>query len=95
MAYFANGTEGLMYQERYCFQCANWKDREDGKGEGCPIWDIHLFHAYDLCNDEGPGKQMLDYLIPMVPHTFSGGITSDVAGECSMYEMTAMKLELR
>lgn len=95
MAYFSNGTEGLSYQERYCFQCANWKDREDGKGEGCPIWDLHLFHSYELANQhDDPGKQMLDYLIPMVPHTFDDGITYDVPGECSMYEMTSMRLDL-
>lgn len=61
MAYFSNGTEGLMYQERYCFKgadgnyCINFKDRGDGLGLGCPVWDVHIFfngneEYADICN---------------------------------------------
>jgi len=60
MAYFSNGTEGCMYLDRWCFHCRNWKDRRDGRGEGCPIWDVHL--AYN--GDQG-ARGVLDMLIPM------------------------------
>ena len=64
MGYFANGTEGLLYQEQYCFRCVHFGPEE---GPGCPIWDAHLFYAYQLCNvppEESPGKAILDMLIP-------------------------------
>lgn len=88
MAYFANGTEGLDYQEHYCFRCRNWgadKLSEKSGSEGCPIWDAHLLFAYELANSKGAGKQILDALIPMVDHTAPDGLSYHVAGECSMF----------
>jgi hypothetical protein len=86
MAYFANGTEGELYRERFCERCTNWRDLDDGRGPGCPIMDVHFMYAYELCNEsEHPGKIMLDMLIPMVDHTFSDGLTYPVPGECSMF----------
>lgn len=64
MAYFSNGTEGLMYQEEYCFKCKNFRDLKDDRGYGCPIWDLHLLWGYKLCNSRSIGKKMLDILIP-------------------------------
>lgn len=58
MAYFANGTEGSIYEENYCDKCKNWR-----KG-GCPIMDLHLIYSYELCNSKSVGKKMLDFLIP-------------------------------
>jgi hypothetical protein len=88
MAYFSNGTEGLMYQERYCMRCQNWgRDRlTDKSGEpGCPIWDAHLLYAYEECNSESNAKYILDALIPMVDHTAKDGLSYHMAGECSMF----------
>lgn len=76
MAYFSNGTEGEMYQDDYCMKCKNWRDRKDGRGEGCPIWDLHVLYAYDECNGKGNAKDMLDTLIPM---------KELYADECSMF----------
>ena len=42
MAYFPNGTAGTMYQERYCCRCLNYRDKGDGRGPGCAVWDAHL-----------------------------------------------------
>ena len=64
MGYFSNGTEVLIYQEKYCFNCKNYIDKKDGRGEGCPIWDLHFLYGYELCNSKSKGKVMLDYLIP-------------------------------
>jgi len=40
MAYFSNGTEGDMYQERWCHRCAHWSDEA-----GCPVWFLHELHV--------------------------------------------------
>jgi hypothetical protein len=61
MAYFSNGTEGMMYEERWCNRCHHEDDER-----GCPVMLAHLLYAYDLCNKKSdPGKVMLDMLIPM------------------------------
>jgi hypothetical protein len=88
VGYFSNGTEGLMYQEAYCFRCQNWgKDKlsESSGQPGCPVWDAHLFYAYEECNSKSNAKMILDMLIPLVDHTFKDGITHKINGECSMF----------
>lgn len=47
MGYFSNGTEGEMYMARWCERCVHWRDDKDGRGDGCPIWDLHLLYNYD------------------------------------------------
>ena len=62
MAYFANSTEGMSYETKYCEKCIHYWE----EGEGCPVWDAHLLYSYELCNEEDhPGKIILDMLIPM------------------------------
>ena len=60
MGYFANGAEGMDYQEQYCFRCRHWPD-DDRVGEGCVVWLAHLLYGYELCNEE---KNPLNILIP-------------------------------
>ena len=55
MGYFSNGTEGLMYQERWCFNCHHWSD-----DVGCPIWLLHELHV-----GEKDWQPALDKMIPM------------------------------
>lgn len=55
MAYFSNGTEGDMYQERYCSRCSH------GQSDDCAVWDAHLMY-----NGEGGARDVLDWLIPIV-----------------------------
>lgn len=67
MGYFANGTEGMMFEERFCSRCVH-SDEGPGKEIGvdppCPIWMAHLLYSYELCNEtEHPAKVMLDMLI--------------------------------
>lgn len=58
MGYFANGTEGDMYEEQHCSKCVHV--------DGCPVWDMHLLFSYELCNEtKHPGKVILDALIPL------------------------------
>ena len=67
MGYFANGTEGMRYEEEYCNHCSHQ--------EGCPIWSLHL--AYngdkkyeDILNvfippGEGPYNKQCKMFIPL------------------------------
>lgn len=68
MAYFANGTEGLEFEEQWCSRCVH-SDHSGGREVGidppCPVWIAHQLYAYDLCNEKDhPGKVILDLLIP-------------------------------
>jgi hypothetical protein len=74
MAYFSNGTEGHLYQERYCNRCVH-----DLK-QGCPVWALHLAfngEQHDKQgNRAGTVHDFLNTLIPM------DGIH---AGECRLF----------
>lgn len=78
MAYFSNGCEGDAYEAEYCNRCVNWRDKNDDRGPGCPVWDCHLLFAYDECNRKSNAKTMLDLLIPMMKN-------KPYAAECSMF----------
>lgn len=67
MAYFPNGTSGISYMERFCFRCVHWKDLNDGRGEGCPIMDLHILWNYDAVGDDADPtkKTALNNLIPL------------------------------
>lgn len=80
MAYFPNASAGDAFQMRQCFRCRNFREREDGRGKGCPVWDFHFLVAYDQIGDDKGAKalrQMLSILIP------EDGVHP---GDCSMFE---------
>lgn len=54
MGYFGNGTEGMMYQEKYCQRCVH-----DG---ACPVMDFHLL--YNGANEGTTEAYILNALIP-------------------------------
>ena len=60
MGYFANSTEGVIYQNRFCSRCRHGCDEE-----GCMIWSIHITYNYSQF-DEGleEVQKILDALIP-------------------------------
>jgi len=68
MGYFSNGTEGEIYRDDYCQRCLHWQDLDDGRGEGCPVWNLHLIFNRDQLNSEGepegPIHWILSTLIP-------------------------------
>lgn len=68
MGYFANGTEGMIFEEAWCSRCAHSDtsgNREIGVHPPCPVWMAHTLYAYQLCNAEDhPAKIILDMLIP-------------------------------
>lgn len=45
--YFSNGTEGMIWTEKNCFDCAHLED--DG---GCPVMDVHAILNYRQCDDK-------------------------------------------
>lgn len=60
MAYFPNGTSGACFEARWCCDCANEGDPENGNG--CAIWDVHLLFNYEA-RDSEVSKGILDTLI--------------------------------
>lgn len=56
MGYFANSTEGLVYEERYCWRCVHNLDEYS-----CPVWEAHLLWNYDECNNK---DSVLHKMIP-------------------------------
>lgn len=70
MAYFPNGTSGEILREQYCDRC-KWD-----KDQSCPIWNAHMIHNYDECNND---KSILHMLIK---HT-ADGLCAD---ECYFFE---------
>lgn len=86
MGYFSNGTEGAIFTERFCERCVNWRDLDDNRGPGCPVWDAHLLYAYELCNeDENPGKVILDMLIQPTEGTAPDG-HAYFGNRCTMFQ---------
>lgn len=58
MGYFANGTEGEIYQELYCDRCIH---RGGERRPPCMVWFLQLEHNYeDLESD----NRAIDVLIP-------------------------------
>ena len=55
MGYFSNGTEGMGYEEAYCYKCLHQQD--------CPIWALHLLWNYEQFKDETKATA-LEMLIP-------------------------------
>lgn len=62
MGYFPNMTSWEIWAVDNCFKCAHWPKDEDGPY--CPVAMAHELYSYELCNDTGPGRVILDLLIP-------------------------------
>lgn len=60
MAYFPNGTSGMIYLDDWCSRCVHWKYDQETQTAGCPIWDLHMLYNY-----EKDSRLFLDFLIPM------------------------------
>jgi hypothetical protein len=88
MGYFANGTEGELFEEQWCSRCVHsdvGPGKEIGSDPPCPVWMAHQLFAYQLCNEgEHPGKVILDTLIPIKTVKASDGIDGPV-NECAMF----------
>lgn len=80
MGYFANGSEGDWYTERYCMKCVNWRDNGTGS-EGCPVIDLHMLWNYDAIGKKADKvkAEALSHFIPIE------GIGN---AQCVMFQMT-------
>lgn len=56
MGYFANGTEGELYEAEYCNRCVHQDDP-------CAVWLLHLAYNYSGIDDKSM-SHALDMLIP-------------------------------
>jgi hypothetical protein len=84
MAYFPNGSSGINYHEKYCSRCKNLKDLDDGRGFGCPIWDLHTVHNYDQVKN-ADFKRILESFIPTKENGFPA--------KCLMFEQAEGEIE--
>lgn len=60
MGYFANGTEGEIYEAKYCNRCIH----NDYDERLCAVWIAHIRYSYSECNNP---KSILSVLIPSSP----------------------------
>ena len=58
MGYFPNGTAGMVFEERFCDNCANAID-----GRSCAIYDAHLIYNYDQFAE---GQEKLSNVLDML-----------------------------
>jgi hypothetical protein len=80
MAYFPNGTSGMMYEEQFCWNCVHWSDEG-----GCPVMDAHNLYNYDQIGDDKAAKSLKTILDLLIPETKDGlG-----AEQCSMFRASA------
>ena len=61
MGYFANGTEGDFYYDKYCIRCVHMLE-----DHSCPCSDTHLLWDYDECNNK---DSILHKMIPIDKHS--------------------------
>ena len=57
MGYFSNGTEGDLYEAKYCSRCVHGPMNESP----CTVWFLQLMNNYAECNN---ADSMLHVLIP-------------------------------
>jgi hypothetical protein len=69
----------MMYVEQFCDHCRNMVDRNDGRGAGCPIMDLHMLWNYDAIGKDADKvkHEALEFLIPSDKEGFPK--------ECSMF----------
>ena len=56
MGYFSNGTEVIIYEEKYCERCVHLHPEH-----GCPALDAHYEWNYEECNNP---NSILHKIIP-------------------------------
>ena len=90
MAYFSNGTEGMMYEEEYCSRCVHSQD-------SCSVMVLHNLYNYDACNPKTDVQRALhDVLETLIPSVDSGTDPPyKVPGECSMFHEAGMEVEAK
>lgn len=75
MAYFANGTEGEIYESKYCENCVHDDTMND---KFCPILLLHMDWNYEQFSAERK-EQILNLFIPRDDNGLNGN------GECVFF----------
>jgi hypothetical protein len=83
MAYFSNGTEGLMYEEKYCNNCVHFTDA-GGEVYACAVLELHYEFNYEQGGKTKLGKAIKQVLETLIP-TKKDGLFAD---ECKMFVRT-------
>ena len=74
MAYFSNGAEGEMYEERYCNRCIHGPEYDSVPPVDCPILTLHSVWNYDAIDKNRNGrdkKYALEMFIPTGKNGFA------------------------
>lgn len=79
MAYFSNGTEGMMWEEQNCARCVLFDLLDED--EMCPILNTHYAHNYDQLTDGKPNV-VADVLGLLIARGEDGS-----AGKCALKEV--------
>lgn len=76
MAYFSNGTEGMIYEGAVCSRCVHQDgptieqpgDRvgDNEPDDGCPVWLLHFLYNYDAVGKE-PDETAAATLEALIP----------------------------
>ena len=65
MGYFSNGTEGMLYEDKYCEKCVHYHPEHN-----CPCLDAHMLWNYDECNKK---DSILHKMIPLLEDSPGNG----------------------
>ena len=67
MAYFPNGTSGMIYEGQYCDRCVHQPAEDDAPM--CPVWFAHFTWNYEACKQD-EAKMLLEAMIPTKENGF-------------------------
>ena len=83
MAYFANGSEGDYFTEKYCSRCVH--------RDGCPVWGMHFLWSYDACNGDQPGATAEEQAKHFALNALWPRTTDGQNAACAMFYEAARK----
>lgn len=67
MGYFSNGSEGDMYEKKYCSKCVHAPDYK--KSLDCPILALHEIWNYEQHGEDDVSKEKKLILESFIPQT--------------------------
>lgn len=87
MAYFPNGTSGMIYEDEWCDRCVHQPTEDDAPM--CPIWFAHTVWNYEAVK-QTEAKMLLEAMIPTKENGFPDKCrmfigTGDVPGQKKLF----------
>ena len=83
--YFANGTEGEIFEAKWCARCLH-NVKPHGESPGCPVLYVHSLFNYEQCGDDEGAKAIHGILSTMIAPQ------SDIGSPCITFEETTTPL---